>query len=58
MTDAALPQAWPRPSAPRPIVIVGKDARLVSPVEDAVKTMALVEACYVASETPGTPIPE
>jgi predicted dehydrogenase len=36
----------------------GEDARLVSPVEDAVKTMALVEACYLASSAPGTPIPE
>ena len=36
----------------------GEDTRLVSPVEDAVKTMALVEACYLASTAPGTPIPE
>jgi len=35
----------------------GEDAQLVSPVEDAVKTMALVEACYLASTAPGTPIP-
>jgi hypothetical protein len=35
----------------------GEDPRLVSPVEDAVKTMALVEACYLASAAPGTPIP-
>lgn len=35
----------------------GEDAQLVSPVEDAVKTMALVEACYLASSAPGTPIP-
>jgi len=36
----------------------GEDARLVSPVEDAVKTMALVEACYLASAAPGTAIPD
>lgn len=36
----------------------GEDTHLVSPVEDAVKTMALVEACYLASRAPGTPIPE
>jgi predicted dehydrogenase len=36
----------------------GEDARLVSPVDDAVKTMALVEACYRASEAPATPIPD
>jgi predicted dehydrogenase len=36
----------------------GEDERLVSPVDDAVKTMALVEACYLASQAPGTPIPD
>jgi predicted dehydrogenase len=36
----------------------GEDSRLVSPIEDAVKTMALVEACYLASVAPSTPIPE
>jgi predicted dehydrogenase len=36
----------------------GEDTHLVSPVEDAVKTMALVEACYLASEAPGTAIPD
>jgi hypothetical protein len=30
---------------------------VASPVADAVKTMALVEACYLASTAPGTPIP-
>jgi predicted dehydrogenase len=38
--------------------VAGEDARLVSPVEDAVKTMALVEACYLASAVPGVAIPE
>jgi predicted dehydrogenase len=38
--------------------VAGEDARLVSPVADAVKTMALVEACYLASQVPATPIPE
>jgi predicted dehydrogenase len=36
----------------------GEDASLVSPMGDAVKTMALVEACYLASQAPGTPIPD
>lgn len=36
----------------------GEDERLVSPVEDAVRTMALVEACYLASAAPGTAIPD
>ncbi len=39
-------------------VVAGEDEALVSPVEDAIKTMALVEACYRSSEAGGTPIPE
>jgi predicted dehydrogenase len=35
----------------------GEDPVLVSPVDDAIKTMALVEACYQSSERGGTPIP-
>jgi predicted dehydrogenase len=35
----------------------GEDASLLSPVEDAIKTMALVEACYASSEAGSTPIP-
>jgi hypothetical protein len=35
----------------------GEDAALVSPVEDAIRTMALVEACYTSSEGRSTPIP-
>ena len=35
----------------------GEDSALVSPVADAIKTMALVEACYQSSERGGTPIP-
>jgi predicted dehydrogenase len=36
----------------------GEDNVLVSPVADAIKTMALVEACYHSSAGGGTPIPE
>jgi hypothetical protein len=36
--------------------VAGEDPALVSPVEDAIKTMALVEACYRSSESGGTPI--
>src|SRR5262245_38231163 len=36
--------------------VTGEDAALTSPVDDAVKTMALVEACYRSSEAGGTPI--
>jgi predicted dehydrogenase len=38
-------------------VVSGEDAALVSPVDDAIKTMAVVEACYVSSDAGGTPIP-
>jgi predicted dehydrogenase len=37
--------------------VAGEDTTLVSPVEDAIKTMALVEACYQSSEAGGTPVP-
>jgi predicted dehydrogenase len=37
--------------------VAGEDEALVSPVDDAIKTMALVEACYQSSEAGGTPVP-
>jgi predicted dehydrogenase len=37
--------------------IAGEDDLLVGSVEDAIKTMALVEACYESSERGGTPVP-
>jgi predicted dehydrogenase len=37
--------------------VAGEDEALVSPVDDAIKTMALVEACYQSSASGGTPIP-
>ena len=37
--------------------VAGEDAALVSPVEDGLKTMALVEACYQSNAAGGTPIP-
>jgi predicted dehydrogenase len=37
-------------------VIAGEDAALVSSVEDAIKTMAIVEACYQSSERGAIPI--
>jgi predicted dehydrogenase len=37
--------------------VAGEEASLMSPVADAIKTMALVEACYQSSERGGTPIP-
>jgi predicted dehydrogenase len=37
--------------------VAGEDDRLVSPVDDAIQTMAVVEACYISSAAGGTPIP-
>ncbi len=37
--------------------VAGEDAALVSPVDDAIRTMALVEACYQSSASGGTPVP-
>jgi predicted dehydrogenase len=36
----------------------GEDNALVSPVSDAIRTMALVEACYQSNAAGGTPVPE
>lgn len=38
-------------------VVSGEDAALVSPVEDAFRTMAVVEACYESSAHGATPVP-
>jgi len=37
-------------------VVSGEDARLVGSVHDAIKTMAVVEACYDSSARGGTPV--
>lgn len=39
-------------------VAAGEDAGLVSPVEDAFRTMTVVEACYESSARGGTPVPD
>jgi predicted dehydrogenase len=38
--------------------VAGEDPALVSPVDDAIKTMALVEACYLSSAAGGMVIPD
>jgi predicted dehydrogenase len=38
--------------------VTGEDAALVSPVADAIHTMALVETCYQSSASGGTPVPD
>ena len=37
--------------------VAGEDPTLVGSVDDAIKTMALVEACYESSEHGATPVP-
>jgi predicted dehydrogenase len=37
--------------------VSGEDSVLVGSVDDAIRTMALVEACYISSASGGTPIP-
>jgi predicted dehydrogenase len=37
-------------------VVSGEDAALVSPVTDAIKTMAVVEACYQSNRRSGMPV--
>jgi len=37
--------------------VAGEDALLVGSVHDAIRTMAVVEACYLSSANGGTPIP-
>jgi len=49
-------EAFEGPMANLQRFAAGEDPTLVSPVEDAFRTMALVEACYDSSSTGGTPI--
>jgi len=37
--------------------VADEDEALVSPLEDAIRTMAMVEACYESSARRGVPIP-
>ena len=37
--------------------VAGEDSMLVGSVDDAIKTMALVEACYESSGHGATPVP-
>ncbi len=49
-------EAFEGPMANLQRFIAGEDAALISPIEDACRTMALVEACYESSAHGGTPI--
>lgn len=57
LQGAWFPDAFIGPMANLQRFAAGEDERLSTAVEDAWKTMALVEACYISSRTPGTPIP-
>lgn len=50
-------EAFEGPMANLQRVVAGEDATLVSSVEDAFRTMAVVEACYESSARGATPIP-
>ena len=50
-------EAFEGPMANLQRYVAGEDKALVSPIEDAFRTMALVEACYESSAYGGTPVP-
>jgi predicted dehydrogenase len=61
-TNIALRGSWFTEAFEGPMsnlqrVVAGDDRALVSSVDDAARTMALVEACYTSSASGGTPIP-
>ena len=51
-----FPHAFEGPMSNLQRFIAGEDTALVSPVEDAFRTMAVVEACYESSARGATPI--
>jgi predicted dehydrogenase len=50
-------QAFEGPMSNLQRFVSGEDRVLVGSVDDAIKTMALVEACYISSASGGTPVP-
>ncbi|WP_213981013.1 Gfo/Idh/MocA family oxidoreductase [Sphingomonas sp. dw_22] len=57
LQGAWFPDAFVGPMANLQRFAAGEDATLATHVEDAWRTMALVEACYRAATAPATPIP-
>jgi predicted dehydrogenase len=53
-----FPDAFIGPMANLQRFAAGEDAVLVTRVDDAWRTMALVEACYRSTHQPGTPVPQ
>jgi predicted dehydrogenase len=58
LTGAWFPDAFVGPMANLQRFAAGEDAALSTNVEDAWRTMALIEAAYTAGNQPGTPIPQ
>jgi predicted dehydrogenase len=57
LTGAWFPDAFIGPLANLQRFVAGEDDHLTTNVEDAWRTMALVEACYQSNQQPGTPVP-
>jgi predicted dehydrogenase len=57
LEGAWFPDAFVGPMANLQRFAAGEDESLSTHFEDAWRTMALVEACYAANDTPGTPVP-
>jgi predicted dehydrogenase len=57
LEGAWFPDAFIGPMANLQRFAAGEDDRLHTKVEDAWRTMALVEACYISNSGPGTPVP-
>lgn len=51
-------QAFEGPMSNLQRFVAGEDPTLRTQVSDALRTMALVEACYLSSSSPGTPLPD
>jgi predicted dehydrogenase len=57
LQGAWFPDAFIGPMANLQRFVAGEDTRLATNVDEAWRTMALVEAAYSAGDAPGTPIP-
>ena len=53
-----FPHAFEGPMCNLQRFIAGEDDTLLTGIADSLKTMALVEACYLSNAGPGTPIPD
>jgi predicted dehydrogenase len=58
LQGAWFPDAFIGPMANLQRFVAGEDSHLATHFEDAWRTMALVETCYIANETPSVRIPE